>query len=86
MLGLIEIRNYRIYKVCEDAASGEITRKDITPKGRYKYVDKLNGFTITANGIDTAKRYFERVYRHYGLMYVEKYITRLVKNGAEYGA
>lgn len=86
MLKSTEIRNYRIYRIYEDAASGEITRKDITPNGRYEYLDKLNGFTITANGIDSAKRYFKTIYKHYGLMYVEKYITRLVKNGAEYGA
>jgi hypothetical protein len=78
LLGL-KVRNYNIYKVEQDIPSGKITETNITPKGQYKYIDKLNGFTITANSIATAKRYFKKVYAHYGLFYMEQYIKRVVK-------
>jgi len=78
LLGL-KVRDYKIYKVEKDIPSDRIAETNITPKGQYKYIDRLNGFTITANSIATAKRYFKTVYAHYGLFYMEQYIKRLAK-------
>ena len=78
LLGLV-IKGFKIYRVEQDACTDDITEIDITPKGQHTYIDTLSGITITANGIATAKRYFKKVYSHYGLYYVEDYIKRIVK-------
>lgn len=78
LLGL-QVKGFKVYRVEQDACTNEITEIDVTPKGQYKYIDKLSGLTVTANSLATAKRYFKKVYSHYGLYYVEDYIKRIVK-------
>lgn len=78
LLGLI-VKGFKIYRVEQDVCTNEITETNVTPKGQYKYIDELSGLTITANGIATAKRYFKKIYSHYGLYYVEDYTKRIVK-------
>ena len=84
MLLGIKIEKFRIIKIEMDAPSSEMTETDITPKGRYTYIDTFNGLSITANGIDTAKRYYKKVYAYYKMPYFDECIVRLTEKTKKY--